>query len=520
MNIDRAIILFAGLLLLTGTTLAAFVSPWWLLVPAFVGLNMTQASLTGFCPAALILGKLGLREGPAFLYPLRKRSKLHLLPFLLLAGLAAAPAHAQSLEDALILAYQNNPALMAQRAKLRATDEKVPEALGGYRPTLALTGGVGQSRAYAASAGTDSLTPRDAALEIKQPIFSGFKTTSAVDSAEAQVKAQRAILENAEQETLYQAAKAYLDVLRSQKILELTQSNESVLTTNLAATNERLRVGEVTKTDTAQSEARLSAATARRIKAQGDLAADRAAYIRVIGAEPASLQQPQIPSNAPSAFDEVIQDATTHNPAILAADHTVTAAQANITQAQGALLPDLSLVGTLSHAQDQSVLMQDRQNAATIMARLTIPLYTSGSDDARIRAAKETEAQKRYERTDIRQQIRELATRAWQNLKTAQAAIIATKAQRDAAQLALRGVQEERAAGTRTVLDVLNAEQELLSANVDLVQADHDQALALLQIKAAIGKLTAQAIGLSVPAYDPKAHYEKVRGKWIGTSID
>lgn len=425
-------------------------------------------------------------------------------------------ARAQSMEEAMAMAYGRNPALMAERAKLRVMDEKVPEALSGYRPDIEATGGIGRSRQYAAGAGADTLSPHDVGINIKQPLFRGFRTTSAVDAAESGVMAGRAALENAEQELLYQAAKAYLDVQRSQKIVELTKGNEEVLKTNLLATQERFKVGEVTKTDISQSEARLSAATAQRIKAEGDLENDRAAYYRVIGSEPNALQPSGLSFDEPRDLDDVVAAATKMNPAIIAASYARDAAKANIALAQGSLLPEVSIVGSLSHSEDQNILMPNRQNDATIMGRVTIPLYKSGADYARIRAAREAEGQKKYEIEDARDKVREIAIRAWRNLKTAQAAIEATKAQKDSAELALHGVQEEQKAGTRTVLDTLNAEQEVLNANVDLVQAEHDETLARLQIKAATGNLTARSLRLKVDAYDPAAHYNDVRGKWIG----
>ena len=432
----------------------------------------------------------------------------------------ASPVRAQTLPEALVSAYTHNPALMAERARLRAADEKVSEALSGYRPSVEAVGGIGRSSQYAASMGTETLSPRDVGLNIKQPLFRGFRTQASVEAAEADVKAGRAALENAEQELLYQAAKAYLNVIRSQKIFALTRHNEEILHTNLASTQEHFKVGEVTKTDISQSESRLSAAAARRIKAEGDLANDRATYFRVIGAQSGALEQPTFPFDDSQKLHDIVETSIAKNPAVIASSFARDSAKANVSFIKGNLLPEVSLVGSLSHAADQSLMLPDRQSDATIMARVTIPLYNAGSDYAKTRAAQETASQRRYEMEDVRNKVRELAIRAWQSLLTARAAIRATTSQKTAAELALHGVREERKAGTRTILDVLNAEQEALSANVDLVQAQHDETLAILQIKAALGKLTARALDLKTDLYDPTLHYDNVRGKWFGTSVE
>lgn len=435
---------------------------------------------------------------------------------LLLLG-HAAHAETQTLEDALAIAYAHNPALLAERAKLRATDEHVSQALGGWRPNIEATGGIGRSQQKIVNMGSDSLTPRGAGVQVSQPLFRGFRTESAVDAAEAEVRAGRAMLENAEQELLFSAAKAYLDVLSSRRVLDLTRNNEEVLRSQLDATNNRFKIGEVTKTDIAQSESRLSAASAGRIKAEGDLARDVATFVRVVGENPAALQQPSLVLERPASLEETVRLSEKNHPAVIAATFAEDAAKAATTLAKGNLLPEVSLVGSVSRGWEQSVMIPTRQDDATVMVRVTIPLYRAGTDYSKTREARETATQRRLELEDIRNRARELAIQSWQNLQTARAQIQAQKSQAAAATLALHGVREELKAGTRTTLDALDAEQELLNAKVALVKAEHDEALSILQVRAAIGNLTSGSMDLKVEAYNPREHYDQVRNQWIGT---
>ncbi|MDD5586333.1 MAG: TolC family outer membrane protein [Alphaproteobacteria bacterium] len=438
--------------------------------------------------------------------------------FLVMASPALAETH--TLEETLALAYRNNPGLQAERARLRVTDEQVSQAMSGWRPSVDAVAEGGKSQQTISGAGfftgSDTLTPHDAGITVTQPVFRGFRTEGAVKEAEAQVRAGRAALLNAEQQLLFDSAKAYLDVVRGQKVLELTRNNEDVLRQQLAATNERFRIGEVTKTDVSQSESRLNAATAARIRAEGDLANGGAVFYRLIGDEPGNLRQPKLVLESPQSSDEAKTLAEKNNPGIIAASYGQDAAKAGVTAAEGGLLPEVNLVGNVSRGWEQSVMIPGRQDNATIMARLTIPLYRSGADYSKARAARQTVTQRRLELEDARHKAHEIAIRAWQNLTTARAAITAHKSVVTAADLALHGVKEEAKVGTRTTLDVLNAEQELLNAKVDLVKAEHAEAVAILQVKAAVGALTAEALRLPVETYDPSVHYEDVRDRWIG----
>lgn len=418
--------------------------------------------------------------------------------------LCAGQVHAetQTLEQALAAAYARNPALQAQRSKLRVVDEKVPEAQSGWKPSIDAVGGISASRQSlqggAISPNAQTLTPRDVGVTVTQPVFRGFRTVAGVRAAESEVAAQQAVLVSAEQDLLLETARAYLDVVQAQKVQELMRANEDVLRKELDATQSRFNVGEVTKTDISQAQARLNAAQASRIQADGDLDAQRATFARLVGEVPQNLVQPQLTLTDPQTLDDAITLALKNHPSLVAAKNAKDAAKENVTVTRGSLLPEVNLVGSAGRSWDQSLMVPERQDSATIMARVTVPLYRAGADYARTRAASETVVQRGLELDDLRNRVREGAITAWQALTTARATITANEAGVKAAELALYGVQEESKVGTRTVLDILNAQQELLSAKVNLVRAHHDEALAILRVKAAVGDLTASSLKLGV----------------------
>jgi outer membrane protein len=442
----------------------------------------------------------------------------------LLAALVlfSAPARAEThtLEQALVLAYQHDPGLQAQRAKLRATDEQVSQALSNYRPSIDATDQVGKTTQHVAEnpfiPTSSNLTPRDAGLTITQPVFRGFRTTASVDSAKATVKAGRATLQQAEEQLLLDAAKAYVDVLQAQDLVQITRKNETDLQTQLEATQDRFRIGELKKTDVSQAQSRLKAAMVARLQAEGDLANKRLTFARLTGEMPGTLQAPLLALDRPQDAEEAAALAEEHNPAVIAAQYTQEAASADVTTAKGSLLPEVNLVGSATRNQDQTVTLPQRQSSLTALVSVTIPLYRSGTDYSKTRAALDTETQRRLEYDDARNKAREGASNAWQTLVTARAAIAGDQEAEEATEQALVGVKEEAKIGTRTTLDVLNAEQELLNARVNLVKARHEETVAILQVKAAIGDLTAEALRLPVDLYNPVTHYDNARNRWIG----
>ncbi len=433
----------------------------------------------------------------------------------------AFAAEPQTLQDAWVQAYQNNPSLESERAKLRATDEQVNQALSHWRPSVDITANAGKVYQYLPAnkpSGTADFadTSRSYGAQVTQPIFRGFRTLSETEAAEKQVKAGRAQLQQAEQQLLLDTATAFLDTMRDETILGLDHNYEDVLQKQLHETHVRAEIGELTQTDVQQAESRLARAEISRLQTENALTADRTAFARLVGDSPGTLQKPEFSGDQQQGLDDTLQRAMAQNPNILATQYAVEESKAEVDLNKGSLLPEVNLVGSTNRTQGTSFSTPGRFDSSQIMAQLTIPLYRSGADYSKVRAAQQTTTQRRMELEDTRRRTHELAQNAWQSLRIAEIAIKADQVQVDAAMHALEGVREQSKIGTRTILDVLNAEQELLDAKIDTARAEHDQILALLQIKSAVGDLTADALKLPVDLYDPKRHYNDVRSSWLG----
>jgi outer membrane protein/adhesin transport system outer membrane protein len=430
------------------------------------------------------------------------------------------PALAETLEEALAKAYDNNPNLQAARAELRATDELVPQALSGWRPTAAINAEAGQEWEDSTITGSEDLTPRSAELSVTQPLYRGGRTVAGTAQAENTVLAQRERLLGIEQDVLLSAVTAYMDVLRDEAVLQLNINNEQVLTRQLEAARDRFEVGEITRTDVAQAESRLSGATAERIASEGQLASSRAIYEEVIGDPPGSLAQAGPADELPASEEETVAVSDTV-PNVRAAEYLERAAQEGVDVVFGELLPTVSLNGTLSTSDDVSMSNEGTDGAA-IVARVSIPLYQAGSVTSRVREAKQRVAQRRQDIETQRRAAAQFATSSWKALETARAQIQSFEDQVRAAEIALEGVQQEAAVGSRTVLDILDAEQELLNARVSLVQARRDEVVASYQVISAVGRLTAADLALAVELYDMERYYNEYRDTWwdLGPSVN
>jgi TolC family type I secretion outer membrane protein len=438
---------------------------------------------------------------------------------LCLMALSPSLAHAQDLDDAMAQAYLSNPSLSAARAQLRAIDEAVPQALSGWRPTVELG-------AFAGKQWTNDRTsnnfdrdfePKAAGVLVTQPLFSGFATVRGRDAAEQQVLAGRARLADFEQQVLLAAVQAYMQVVRDRSVVDLTTNNEKVIAEQLDAVRKRFEVGEVTKTDVAQAEARLQGATADRVTAEGVLVASNATYRQIVGDSPGSLAMPTADIALPSSLEETI--ALSQNaPIVLAAEFDERAAELGIDVAFAEMLPDLSVEGSWEY-DDESFSESDHSDTGLLMLRLTVPLYQAGAPDSRVREAKQVHQQSRALIDEALRSAEQAAEDSWQAHETAQARIDSFTEQVRATEIALNGVQQESLVGARTVLDVLDAEIEALQAKVDLVAARTDLVVAKYRIVSAIGQLTASALQLDVPIYDATEYYGKVRDKFIGTSV-
>jgi outer membrane protein len=450
-----------------------------------------------------------------------------------LSGIALQPAiAADTLETALGQAYYNNPQLNAQRAAARATDENVAIALGGYRPRVAATAslaevyldtlsrvvssGTGQTTGYNRAVGENAVQTYGAT--INQTLFNGFQTGNRTRQAEAQVFSSRELLRTAEQTVLLSAATAYMNLLRDTAILELQRSNVTVLEATLRQTRDRFNVGEVTRTDVAQSESRLAAGRSSMLAAESNYTTSRSTYRQVVGVEAGTLTAAApVDRFSPSNLRAALGRASTESPAILTASYNVDAAVSQVKIAEGALYPNVALQGAVQKSFGSAANVNTLQNlSASVTGQLTVPIYQGGTEYATIRQAKETLGQRRLDLDTAREQIAQTVTQAWGQLLAAKAQIEATTAQVAATEIALNGVREEARVGQRTTLDVLNAQQDLVNARVALVTAQRDRVVASYTLLAATGGLSPQILKLRIQTYDPVVHYHQVRDSWFG----
>jgi len=435
-----------------------------------------------------------------------------------LASIAASESvRAETLIEALAAAYNNNPQILAERANLRATDEAVPQALSGWRPTVTFTGSIGAQHVEdkPPSVFVGGPIPRVADLNITQPIYTGGRTVALTAQAEKTVEAERARNIATEGTVFLSVIQAYLDVIRDQATLELSVNNEQVLRKQLEATADQFRVGAVTRTDVAQAEARLAGATASRLQAEGNLQVSRANFVRAVGHPPEKLVAPDFRPVLPATRDGALNMAALNNPNVIAAIFTEDAARDAIDATRAQLLPSLNLVGDVNRAVS-TVVDNQTQSAASLIARVTVPLYEGGNIYSQTRQATEALGQRRGQTDDARRTAVQGATQAWEQTASGRAQIISLQSTIRAAEIALEGTQQEASVGARTVLDVLNAEQELFTDRVQLVTAQHDLALAEFNLALQIGQLTAADLRLPVKLYDVDEHYKEVRNKWLG----
>jgi TolC family type I secretion outer membrane protein len=437
------------------------------------------------------------------------------------ATLAGGVASAQTLTEALAYAYSNNPQLLAQRASLRATDEDVPQALSGWRPTVSLNANGGITRGVFAEGGVptaySTFATRDVDLQVTQPVYNGGRTEAQTRQAINTVQAARAQTLSVETTVFQAVAQAFFDVVRDQTLVDVNRENETALQKQLQGTEERFRVGEVTRTDVAQSESSYAQAKANRIAAEGQLEVSRANYTRAVGHPPGRLVLPRERPALPATREEALSLAAHNNANVIAATFTELAARDNIDQIRDQLLPQVSIVANALRDYAPSITLQtSREDEASVVAQVTVPLYEGGNIYSQTRQAEQTFGQRRSQVDDARQAAIQSASQAWDTLNSARAAIASFAVAVKAAKIAVAGEQEQALVGTATVLDVLLSEQQLYTTESQLVGAQHDDAVAEFNLTAAIGRLIAPELHLPVQLYDMERHYKAVKDKWIG----
>lgn len=430
--------------------------------------------------------------------------------------------HSESLNQALSSAYENNPQLMAEQAKLRATDEEVAKAQSGYRPTVTLNGEVGSvdTETKPSSFADGSTSPYGYSVQLTQPLFRGFRTINGVRQAKAGVMAGRAGLKSVEQSILLDAVSAYMNVVSQSAVLKLQSKNLSVLSEQLKATQDRFSVGEVTTTDVAQARASRSAAVSSLNLARANLNTAGAEYQRIIGHMPKVLGRPgSIHKYLPRTQTEAIQLGVATHPSIEQAIFTEKAARHNVNVLRGERLPVVNLEAQYSQNFDGSPLT-DEQESGSIYARATVPLYQGGVVYAKIRQAKHVVVQRRAELTQARQLVRSNVISAWGQLQAARALIVANNVAVKANRTALTGVREEEKVGQRTILDVLDAEQDYLNSQVTLITSRRDVVVAEYNLLTTMGRLMITNLPVSAVIYDPVDNFSRVDRRWRGSDIN
>jgi outer membrane protein len=447
---------------------------------------------------------------------------------LLMAYMGPTPALADTIEAALVRAYQDNPQLNSQRAQVRSTDENVPQALSGYRPRVALTASAGYQYTDTNTTTGGSPTqivrteihgtnaPRSAGVTVSQTLYNGQVTANRTRAAESQVSGSREALRVLEQTVLLSAATIYMDYLRDAAIVEVQRSNTRVLEQTLKQTRDRFNVGEVTRTDVAQSEAQLAAGKTQQLTAESNLTTTRSNFRRIIGNEPQNLAPGSpvdrfLPGTLPAAVDLGL----TQNPNVTAAMFGIDVNYLQVKVNEGALLPTVTLQTSVQQSYEQTLTIF-RSFGASVVAQASVPIYQGGAEYSLIRQSKENLAQQRLVLETTRDQTRANVVTAWGQLVAGKAQVASAQSQVTASEIALNGVREEAKAGQRTTLDVLNAQQALVNARVALVTAQHDRVVASYAVLNAVGRLSPQVLNLATTVYDPSVHYQQVRDSWYG----
>jgi outer membrane protein len=443
------------------------------------------------------------------------------------AALSAPAANAETLGGALAKAYLSNPDINQQRAAVRVQDENIPKANAGYLPTVSAEADAGvenfQATGEGAAAGVASTfeqtsRPRGYGINVTENVWNGNRTINSIRQAESGVLGAREQLRNTEQNVLLTAVTYYMDVLQNTAILDLDRNNVEVLQEQLRQTQDRFNVGEVTRTDVAQAEASLAGARATALTAQSNLQTSVANYRKEIGDEPRSLSPvAPVSKQLPRTLSDAVAISQVEHPAIVAMLHGVDAAALAIKISEGALYPTVGLTGSVNKRFDVTGFPNGNQAlTGLVMAQVTVPIYDGGLTYATTRQAKEQLGQQELQTDLQRDNVRAFVVSAWGLNQNSLGILRAAKAQVQAAEVALAGVREEAKVGQRTTLDVLNAQQTLLNARVQLVIAEHDQVVNSYNLLSSIGRLSIRTLGVAVAEYDPRVHFDQVKNKWIG----
>jgi outer membrane protein len=447
-----------------------------------------------------------------------KKLKLCASVAMISATTLAGNAQAITLNDALVQAYSYNPALKAQRSALEAVQEQLPTAYSGFLPSVAASYQKSKETQDLSGRASETSHPDTRSLTLSQPVFDGLDSWYQIKQSKNEIARAQAQLRSTEQQILTDAVIAYIDVVRTTKIVELSINNEKVLAEQLQATSDRFDLGETTRTDVSQAKSRLARAESDRIQAEGDYIQARAEYKNVLGEDASNdMTMPSTLPNIPDSFESMLNTALVNNPQIIAASEFTESRHNSVRRSKSTLLPSVSINGSLTRQSGlSSTRLSSDVDTDSISLDVRVPLYQSGAEYSAIRLAKRNEESARYTLEDTRNQVVSTVTNSWQQVITTRANTKATQASVDSAQLALEGVKQEQEVGSRTTLDVLDAEQELFIARVNLVTAVRNSVLAVYNVKSATGNLTIKNLNLDATIYDDEEYLNDVKYKFIG----
>ncbi|NDC57342.1 MAG: hypothetical protein EBZ50_00620 [Alphaproteobacteria bacterium] len=432
-------------------------------------------------------------------------------------GLAATDARADTLQQALTSTYTTNPTLAAARAQARSADEGMVQARSGFLPSISATGSYSdrtiKTRTQITGGGViaskSSLEPTSYGVQAVQPLFTGGRLIAQTRLAAASIELNQAALRATEQGVLLRAIAAYMDVRRDEDSARIQANNAEVLARQLQAAKDRFEVGEITRTDVAQAEARLAGAEASLAAARSTLEASRATYQEVIGKPPEALEAPPPAPELPAGLAEAVEQAIAANPDLAQLAQAEKIARETVRLQVSTLLPQISVVGSFARQNDQST-RGIEQDVSAATAQVSIPLFEAGFRRSTVRQAKQDLAQARAQTEAVRRQVISDVTAAWNDVKAAERVVAASREQQRAAALALEGTEQELQVGLRTTLDVLNAQQEVLNAQLSVARAERDAYVAAHALQQAMGKLEPQSLGVNAPLYNPDKHRRAV----------
>jgi len=451
---------------------------------------------------------------------------------LLVSSAMTGQAWGETLQGALVKAYRSNPTLTGARAGQRATDENVPIQKAAGRPALDATGSYSESILKPTISFTSPQRTIDANAQLSVPIYSGGAVRNGVKAAKVRVEAGQANLRGTEASIFSQVVAAYMDVIRDSAIVSLNRANVNVLDVNLQATNDRFEVGDVTRTDVAQSESRLALARSDLQTAEANLITSRENYVALVGEAPDNLEPPPALPGLPDSPAAAVQVALNDNPDILAAKKASDAARYDVKVAKAGTSPRLSAFTQAGYTNYLDTLPNGGANGeigagpqinkqAAAGVQLNIPLYQGGGPGARVRQSQAFESQAMEQQIEVERGVIAQTRASYASWQASLQTIASSQKAVDAASLSLEGVRAENSVGSRTILDILNAEQEALNARVELVSARRNAYVAGFSLLAAMGHAEARDLGLEGGTlYDPMVNYDRVKGKWFDWDYD